>query len=99
MIERNIAKNLNTLLHETLNRLILIRIHGGCEMYVCICKAVSEKCVSKAIECGCESFEAIVKETGVAQECGNCINNAKKLCGQMLMQARGQKELSQSYAA
>ena len=69
-------------------------------MYLCVCKAISEKCVRKAIAAGCESFEAIVKQTGLSQECGNCVCIAEERCDLLLGQMRNSKiSVSQSDAA
>ena len=69
-------------------------------MYLCICRAISEKCVQKAIESGCSSYEAIVQETGLSQGCGNCVCYAKEQCSLLLVEIlEGKKAVNQSNAA
>jgi len=50
-------------------------------MYVCICKAVTDKQIRAAKEAGADSFEAIQAELGVATCCGRCEPMARELIG------------------
>jgi bacterioferritin-associated ferredoxin len=41
-------------------------------MYVCICKAVTEKQVSQAVNSGVTTLRHLRDELGVTRECGRC---------------------------
>ena len=41
-------------------------------MYVCICKAVNQRMVSKAIDAGASTVEAVGQMTGAGTDCGGC---------------------------
>lgn len=41
-------------------------------MYVCVCNAISNKRITKAVADGHTSFEAVAAELGVANCCGRC---------------------------
>jgi len=41
-------------------------------MYVCICKAVTEKQVQSCISEGADSIESLQERLGVATRCGRC---------------------------
>jgi bacterioferritin-associated ferredoxin len=41
-------------------------------MYICICNAVSDKAILRAIDDGAHSFDALMDELAVATACGSC---------------------------
>jgi bacterioferritin-associated ferredoxin len=41
-------------------------------MYVCVCRAVTERQVREAVEQGVNSMRGLRQELGVASECGRC---------------------------
>lgn len=41
-------------------------------MYVCICKAVSQRVVAEAIEDGARTVDAVSACTGAGTDCGSC---------------------------
>jgi len=41
-------------------------------MYVCICKAITDKQIRKAAESGVQNLWELEKELGVASNCGKC---------------------------
>jgi bacterioferritin-associated ferredoxin len=41
-------------------------------MYVCVCKAVTERQVREAVEGGVQSMRDLRQHLGVASECGRC---------------------------
>ena len=45
-------------------------------MYICICNAVTEKQVHKAVEQGASSLEDLQLDLGVATCCGQCADDA-----------------------
>jgi bacterioferritin-associated ferredoxin len=46
-------------------------------MYLCICRAVSEKEIERVVAEGKTSFEAICSATGAASCCGTCEPNLR----------------------
>lgn len=47
-------------------------------MYVCICKAVTEREIQEAVARGAHSLKDLRRELGVASECGKCAGDAKR---------------------
>ena len=48
-------------------------------MYVCLCRAVKESDVRRAIASGVEDVEALAEQLGVATGCGSCRDYAQAL--------------------
>jgi len=48
-------------------------------MYVCVCKAVTEKQVRDAVEQGANSFRDVRQCLGVSTGCGRCASHARAL--------------------
>ncbi|PHV11028.1 (2Fe-2S)-binding protein [Chitinimonas sp. BJB300] len=48
-------------------------------MYVCICNAVTDKQILRAVEHGCDSMRDLRIELGVAGCCGKCAPDARAL--------------------
>lgn len=46
-------------------------------MYICVCKAVTEKQIFKAAQAGAKHVKDLKKSLGVASECGRCASCAK----------------------
>ncbi len=46
-------------------------------MYVCVCKAVTEKQIQQAVREGASDYKSLRDKTGVASMCGKCGNDAK----------------------
>ena len=51
-------------------------------MYVCVCKAVPQKCVQDAIEGGAETREDVTKACGAGGDCGSCHRYIEKMIDQ-----------------
>ncbi len=47
-------------------------------MYICICNAVTEKDIHKAVKQGVSSLDELSQLTSVSLRCGNCQNRACK---------------------
>lgn len=47
-------------------------------MYVCVCKAVTEREVYRAIDRGARSLRELRSELGVASQCGRCAHCARQ---------------------
>ncbi|WP_374356023.1 bacterioferritin-associated ferredoxin [Chitinimonas sp.] len=48
-------------------------------MYVCICNAVTDKQIRRAVHNGCDSMRELRMELGVASCCGKCAPDARSL--------------------
>jgi bacterioferritin-associated ferredoxin len=48
-------------------------------MYVCICNAVTEKQIRKAVESGVHDLWGLQRELGVAVGCGSCKEMASEI--------------------
>ena len=55
-------------------------------MYICVCHAVTDKAIVRAIENGKENFEAIQQELLVATACGSCKTYAQNFVKQCVKQ-------------
>ena len=47
------------------------------EMVVCICRSISEKDIIDAILNGCGSFEQLIEEKDITNDCTTCFDAAK----------------------
>ena len=47
-------------------------------MYVCLCKAVTERQIREAVAQGAHSLKDLKHALGVASECGKCAAEAKR---------------------
>lgn len=47
-------------------------------MYVCVCNAVTERQVYKAIDAGATTVKALSRQLDVGTQCGACIGCAKE---------------------
>ncbi|WP_331709552.1 (2Fe-2S)-binding protein [Methylomonas koyamae] len=52
---------------------------GGCYMYVCVCKAVTDKQVAQAINQGLCSRRQVMECTGAGGVCGKCSSSIKAM--------------------
>lgn len=48
-------------------------------MYVCICKALTEKDVHTAVSQGCNSVRELKRTLGLGSECGRCASCAHSM--------------------
>lgn len=48
-------------------------------MYVCICNAVTEKDIHKAVEAGVNDLDKLCETTSVSKHCGCCMEHASKV--------------------
>ena len=54
-------------------------------MYVCVCKALTEKDIHSAVAEGCNSVRELKRRLGLGSECGRCAACAKG----MIQEANG----------
>ena len=65
--------------------LIIIRIHGLiCVMYICLCKAVTDKDIHRAVSNGTSTMRCLRQQNGVGSQCGRCVGHAKEVLGEAL---------------
>ncbi|WP_241972412.1 bacterioferritin-associated ferredoxin [Aliidiomarina soli] len=55
-------------------------------MYVCLCKAVTDKDIQRAVQAGASSMRCLRQEHGVASQCGRCAGHAKEVLDDALQQ-------------
>jgi bacterioferritin-associated ferredoxin len=48
-------------------------------MYVCICKAVTDKQIRRAAATGCDNLYELRESLGVASCCGSCADQAQSI--------------------
>jgi bacterioferritin-associated ferredoxin len=53
-------------------------------MYVCVCKAVTDGQIRKAVDQGCCSMRELRNELGVATQCGRCAVSAREVLDEAL---------------
>lgn len=53
-------------------------------MYVCVCRAVTDRDIDKAVQRGCCSMRDLRNELGVATQCGRCALTAKDVLNESL---------------
>jgi bacterioferritin-associated ferredoxin len=60
-------------------------------MYICICKAVNDAAIKKAVSDGVSNFRDLSSVTGCGTQCGSCINLAREVMDQALMDSGSPK--------
>ena len=59
-------------------------------MYVCVCKAVSDRAIRRAVrEDGVTSLRELARGHGLGTCCGKCVPQARELLGQVLREQDG----------
>lgn len=48
-------------------------------MFVCICKAISDKTIKQAIADGAESIRELKSQLGVGSQCGKCLCQTQQI--------------------
>lgn len=51
-------------------------------MYICVCKAVSQKRIHRAVEEGAVSLRDLKTMTGLGTCCGKCVPDARRTLGE-----------------
>ena len=57
-------------------------------MYICICNAVTDSHIQKAVEDGVRTYKQLSKATGCGSTCGSCQQTAKDVLHQALSDNR-----------
>lgn len=68
-------------------------------MYVCVCKAITDRQIKAAIDNGANSLGKLRKALGVASQCGKCSVMASELLDEALSDTPMINGLPQFYAA
>jgi bacterioferritin-associated ferredoxin len=81
--------------------LTIIRIlnYDGVTMYVCVCHAVTDKDIRKAVDRGASSLFDVQNELPVGSCCGRCEQTAQGVVDEHLSRRRGGCSLLMSEAA
>ena len=53
-------------------------------MYVCLCRAVTDKAIKQAVENGADSFREVRDELDIGTCCGMCVPEARQLIDETL---------------
>lgn len=53
-------------------------------MYICLCKAVTDKDIHRAVSNGANTMRCIRQLNGVGSQCGRCVGHAKEVLGEAL---------------
>jgi bacterioferritin-associated ferredoxin len=60
-------------------------------MIICVCKAVSDRHIRAAVNCGATSLRDLTRELGVGTCCGKCVPEARTILSNSL-DARSQPD-------
>ena len=53
-------------------------------MYICICNAVTETDIERAVETGVDCMQRLQSELGISTRCGACIRDAERCFDKIL---------------
>ena len=53
-------------------------------MYVCICRAVTDTTIRRAVEEGVRTLPELSRETGAGTQCGSCVPTARAILDEAL---------------
>lgn len=67
-------------------------------MYVCVCKAVSDKAINRAIDGGACSVRDLKNELGAGTNCGRCIPEMRRMLAERLPTVPGPIALAELVA-
>ncbi|WP_333607186.1 bacterioferritin-associated ferredoxin [Arsukibacterium sp.] len=68
-------------------------------MYVCLCKAVTDKTIKQAIAQGQQSMRCLKNHLGVGSQCGKCVCQASQILhNELLSQGSANYDLAHSAA-
>lgn len=58
-------------------------------MYVCVCRAVTDRQIREAAENGAHSLKDLRRELGVTQDCGRCASCARECLHEARLHMKG----------
>ena len=53
-------------------------------MYICLCKAVTDKDIHRAVSNGASTMRCLRQQNGVGSQCGRCVGHAKEVLSEAL---------------
>jgi bacterioferritin-associated ferredoxin len=59
-------------------------------MYICVCRAVTDRQIRESVENGAESFREVRDELDIGTCCGRCVPDARALIDDTLAQIASQ---------
>ncbi len=69
-------------------------------MYICVCKAVSDKRIERAVDQGVRRLKDLKDMTGLGSCCGKCVPDARRVLNDALARQNAQQHfLSAAIAA
>jgi bacterioferritin-associated ferredoxin len=66
---------------------------GFIRMYVCVCNAVTDTDIKKAVKAGANCLHHLESMLGVSNQCGSCVCDAKSCLEKTLEQEIGSADL------
>tara|TARA_R100001443_G_scaffold108599_1_gene119189 strand:+ start:48783 stop:49010 length:228 start_codon:yes stop_codon:yes gene_type:complete len=74
-------------------------IEKGSAMYVCLCKAVSDKAIKQNIASGACTMRDLKTNLGVGSQCGKCVSQASTILhNELVKQCRDINDLAKPAA-
>jgi bacterioferritin-associated ferredoxin len=73
------------------------RIHKA--MYICICKAVTDREIRGAVSLGSVTLQDLRRDLGIASCCGKCAPDARRIIGECTRECAAGCGMSASFAA
>jgi bacterioferritin-associated ferredoxin len=65
-------------------------MHCDSSMYICVCRAVTDRQIRESVENGAESFREVRDELDIGTCCGRCVPDARALIDDTLAQIASQ---------
>jgi bacterioferritin-associated ferredoxin len=53
-------------------------------MYICVCKAVSDKRIDRSVQAGVVTLRELSQQTGLGTCCGKCVGEARRQLSESL---------------
>lgn len=61
-------------------------------MYVCLCKAVTDKDIRRAVDNGVDTVRCLRQLNGLGSQCGRCTGHAKEVIDQALREKSSEND-------
>lgn len=62
-------------------------------MYICVCKAVTDRKIQQAVNDGAYSLRDLTRELGLGTGCGKCVPAAREVLGACLMRQSAARQV------
>ncbi len=63
-------------------------------MYICVCKAVSDKRIDRAVKTGVMTLRELSQQTGLGTCCGKCVSDARRTLSDALARSAAQMNIA-----